>query len=585
MPFSVGAGCVLAFAVLAGEASEFNFEPPARPPVGPPTTAAEMEAAKAFIADGAPSPEAARVTFDVLMAAAIAGDKATADEMRKRLIFDQAGSVQQRFLLTTIDANVFRALLTAEGKSRQFTQEFSQKYCRAVALGHQVWGAQLLTDDNFLIQCSVAAQGAKDAALLEFCRKQLTTPRDAENDARRQTRAAADILFNETLAPAEKSLALHAIEGDDASVWLAEHFDSRVPDSNRDRAELVEARIERMLVRQQFADARPAIETLLKNDGETPKRLFWQAWCEAIVGEPAALEHMRGLVKTFPDDPWATPARQGEHAIAALDANLQEHSEAAATAVRKALSDDIEVIEATGEWKRPSGTLGLYVSADLGSRSGEAIVRSGETWLAAVRYEADRTQLLLDGEREISRFHGGFPFGLPRPVVHLDPVKRNFNFSVNMHTNPGLPGLDPQTEASLALIRNLQPAMVQPMLENAIEAGWLPIASQRDDDGVTYRWITFSPRAPKVEMCMIRITQDHHLASIECPDFSLHRLKYGAADSFEPTPPTWPDLPIVEHEKFEASVLFRMMAAVSRVFFDETPSVVQSAQAADAARQ
>jgi hypothetical protein len=164
-------------------------------------------------------------------------------------------------------------------------------------------------------------------------------------------------------------------------------------------------------------------------------------------------------------------------------------------------------------------------------------------------------------------------------------VNRNFNFSVNMHTSPGLPALDPQTAASLALIRNLQPAMVQPMLQNAIESGWLPVASENADSGTTFGWITFSPRTPSVETCTVRMTKDHQLASVECPLFSLRELKYGAAGAFKLTPPAWPEMPVVEHETFEASVLFRMMAALSRVFIDDAPSATQAAQAAVPARQ
>ena len=581
----IGPACVVVFAAFAGDATSFDFTPSAKPPLGPPTSPAEMAAAKGFLADHPSSPEAARVAFDALMAAAVSGDKLVADEMRKRLIFDHAGSIQQRFLLTTIDVNAFRTLLTAEGKSRPFTQEFSQKYCRAVAVGHQAWGAQLLSDDNFLLQCGVAALSAKDQGLVEYCRKQLTEQRLTENDERRKTRSAAEILFNEAMSPAGKSLALHVIEGHDSAVWLAEHFDSRVPDRERNRADLVEARIERLLERDRFTDALPLIDSLLEKDGDTPKRLFWRAWCEVVLNEDGALEHMRELVKTFPNDPWAAPARQAEQAIARLDPNLDEQTEAAATAVRKALSEKIDLIEATGEWKRASGTLDLYVSANLGTRSGEAIVRSGEKWLAALRYETDKTQLLLDGESEINRFHGGMPFNLPRPVVHIDPVSRTFNFSANMHTSPGLATLDPQTEASIAVLRNLQPAMVRPMLENAIEQGWLPTAAQHEASGTTFGWITFSPRKPLIATCTVHITQDHHLAAVDCPLFTLRELKYGPEGAFQFDAPTWPDLPVVEHKAFEASVMFRLMAAVSRVFIDDSSPQVRAAQAADALRQ
>jgi hypothetical protein len=585
MSFSVGAAWVLVLVSFAGDVPEFDFAPTAAAPAGPPATPTEMDAARAWLVNHPASPEAARVTFDVLMAAAVAGDKATADDMRKRLIFDHAGSIQQRFLMTTIDVNAFRTLLIAEGKSQPFTQSFSQKYCRAVAMGYQAWGASLLSDDNFLLQCGIAAQIAKDNGLLEYCRKQLTEQRAGEKDGRRKTRGAAEIVFNEALAPAKKSLALHAIEGSDSAVWLAEHFDSRVPDGDRDRPDLVEARVERLLERDGFVDALPVIESLLEKDGETAKRLFWRAWCEAVLGETAALEHTRELIKTFPDDPWTAPARQAEQAMSVFDASLQEQKDAFATAVRQVFHEKIELVEATGEWKRASGALGLYLSADLSARSGEAIVRSGEKWLAAIRYETDRTQLLLDGEPEINRFHGGMPFNLPTPTVHFDPAKRRFDFAAKMHTSPGLAELDPQTTATLALLRNMQPALVQPMLEEAIEKGWLPVASQQNDSDTRYGWITFSPRKPQVETCAIHVTKDHRLAAFDCPLFALRELKFGAAGAFELKPPAWPDLPVVEHEAFEASVMFRVMAAMSRVFLDDDSSNMKAAQAADAARQ
>ncbi|MBA3313808.1 MAG: hypothetical protein H0T47_11030 [Planctomycetaceae bacterium] len=221
----------------------------------------------------------------------------------------------------------------------------------------------------------------------------------------------------------------------------------------------------------------------------------------------------------------------------------------------------------------------------MSTQSGEAVLRKGETWLAALRVEEDRTRLLLDGETSISVFGGQLPFNIPRPKLEIDPISRKLDFAASFSSKPqAAVGSDAASDATTHLLRHLQPAMVRPLLQDYVNKGWLPVATQSDDAETTFGWIEFSARTPAVKEWQVRIAKDHHLASVESPQFSLRTLKYGPAGAFEVTPPAWPELPVVEHEKFEPSVMFRAMAALTKLWSDDEAPVTTTAQAVDAAR-
>jgi hypothetical protein len=573
---SIGRGGV---GVRRGDA-EFDFVAPPKVPAGPPRSAAEMQAAKAYLADFGASLDAPRVTFDVLMAAAVDNDNQTADAMRTRLIFEHFESIQYRYLLTTLDAKTFRELLVKAGKERGFTADFSVRYCLAVEAGNAKWGGQFLTEDPFLFQCSLAARIAGRKPLLDYCRNVLTQKREPEDEARSKTRRAAEILFDNALSLDAKCLTLHRIEDHESARQLAEHFDERLPEDLRDRADLVEARIERMLERDKFAEALPVIESLLTKDGETPKRLFWRAWCEAATESASAAAHFQDLADRFPNDAWALPAREAAQAAAQLQVNLDAQSEAAAAVIRHAFTEEIKLIEGEGVWKRRSGDVRAYARFDLSSESGEAVIRKGEGWLAALRLEKDSTRLLLDGESSINVFHDKLPLNIPRPKLMFDPVSKKLDFSASFSSGtPSASAAGSSGEAPFDVLQNMTPEMIRPMLKGYVNKGWLPIAAASDATGTTYGWIEFAARKPDIERWKIRVSKEHHLETIDGPAFALQRLKYGPLDAFEPSPPKWPNLPVVEHAKFDPAVMFRAMAAITRLWNDEASPAAATAAA------
>lgn len=600
--------CACSFCVAQAENPWSLGELPTAPPAGPPRSQLELQQAKAYLQTFGASADAPRVTFDILMAAAVAGDAATADEMRRRLILEYPESIQHRYYLSTTDAKTYRELLTKIGNENDFTLDFAAKFVHAVEFGIRAWGNQFLTDDNFLLQCGLAAQITQNSKpvevgldigkalaeerdpadpnfslldslgkpsnsntqLIEYCLAKLTEKRNNENQHRQKIRAVAEVLFDDTLSPADKSLKLHAIEDNQIASRLADHFDARLPEDERSRADLTEARIERMLEDRAFEEALSAIDPLISTHGETAKRLFWRGLSRLITGDQNALADFRQVTEAFPTDPWAAQSKSAALIARELDQRLDEQSAVLAAIVRKAVNDKIDQIEVDGEWRHTNGvSTTVYGRASFDDKTLEATLRRGDVWYAALRSDLDKTSLLLHGDDRRHDFTGAMPINLPKPSVKYDPVERRFGFAVGDDAAAKYTDGGATNEATMALLKSMPPEVARPILNGQIEQGRLPLAMIERDNQRIFEWIEFHYRRPEQRTWTVRISPDDRLASAAGPNFVLRSLKYGRTDSFVATPPQWPDLPVTEHAEFDPALMFQAMAAVTRLWNEE----------------
>lgn len=614
---------------------------PTAPPSGPPRSKAEIDRAVEFLDDQPFSSEAPRVTLDAYVAATVRGDAKAADDMWVRLALHHPESVQHRFLLAVRKIEDYRKVLVEAGNSREFDRDFADRFLRAARTGLQFGQADLLSDDELLVQLCLAAGefdrvdpfadtdfsipggrplpaapkleeppaqasaewsqsfdgnalgekpvekvpektdrpeakteqiAAQRAWIVARCRAKL---REGKQD-REGARVGAIVL--DDVPAVEKVLRLHPVENARIARRCEEHYYARLSEVEQASPAVAAARVELLLEKKEFAEALPVVERLL-GEGETAQRLFWKGWCQATLGDPAADETLGKAARSFPGDPWAEPALRAAEAVAAYDRNLDEQAAIGAAVVRRLAGQKLDLIEANAEWAPKNGAaLAAYGFADLGSGGFEASIRRGERWVAAVRAEGGRTRLIVDGEPSVHDFKGAFPFTFPRPVFFYDPAEGNFRFAIGQDAAKIEDG-EFLTDTTLAMAKNLQPAAARPILDGYRLQGMLPAGTERVEERVTCRWLAFSARRPDVAVWSVSVNGDDRIVAASGPKFAIRGLRYGPTGSFDRRGPAWPDLPVVAHEQFEPSVLFQVLATVTKLWADEGPSDEASASA------
>ncbi len=576
----------LTTAAVADEPA-WPFAETTKAPAGPPVSKPEMDAALRYLDKNAGSREAPRVAFDVLIAATVAGDAATADDMRLRLALDHSKSIYSRYALVTSQPQAYRELLKKAATERPMTRTFADRFLVAVKAGIGQWNSQFFSDHSFLLHCALACRLTGDKELHEQCKTRLLAPNPVETATALKLRKTAEILFETSVSDAETSLRFHAVEHPVAAK-LAEYFDAQLPETERSTPELMEARIERLLERNRFADARPTIDALIRAHGTTAKRLFWQGTCQLATGDPAAAATFNSSVQQFPDDDWAGPAAQAATAAAAFDANLDEHVEAIAALIRETAAMTVEQIELTAEVAPGDlAPFSIYFGGRLTDGNYELSLRRNGQWLTAVHRGSSTTKLLVEGDSSVHLLPDRKLIGFPQPVLHVDPdAEKHFNFKFNWNLGKDVSQTRTaaaSTEGTLASLQRLTPWQIRLVLVSQVRRGWTPVTVVEDGEGRVYSWLRFGVRQPATRAFRVHVDSDQRLTRIEAPGFTIRQLKYGEIESFEMDPPEWPALPVVRHKSIEPSIFFRVMGAAARILSAEEP--LATAEATGGARR
>ena len=555
-------------AVAAARADEPVFPDVVAAPAKVPQTLPEREAAIRWLDEHPASWEAPRVAFDVLISASLSDDETVADDMRLRLALDYADSVYGRYLLTVSGPNEHRELLKKAADGRQFTRLFAERFVRAALIGVKTWNAKFLSDSAFLLQCCLAGQIANEQEIVEAGKAYLMRSIDRPSADQKKVRRAAEILFEEGLSDAERSLRLHDIDWQ-AARRLAEHFDAQVPETERTTPALMEARIERLLEQHEFAEAGPLVEQLVAAHGATAKRRFWLGWCQAIVGDAAAAETLKSVSEEFPEDPWSVPAAHAGAAVADMEAHLDAQATALATVVRQAFHPSVRQVELQCRRDGDEGPpTTVYVKANLDDCAYEITVRRDDAWLIAARSDGKETHVMRDGDPAMHIFAGWNPFQFEVPEFTIDPLKGNFDFNWRFgigELNARFEELN-ATARTIGLLRDARPDFVRLVVRHFQKKGWLAAATVERDGKRIYSWLDFVARRPEIHTLDVCVDSENRLLSIEGDEFFFHDIKYGPAGSFRSIPTHWPERPIVRHEQVEPSIAFELMSITIKLW-------------------
>jgi len=85
-------------------------------------------------------------------------------------------------------------------------------------------------------------------------------------------------------------------------------------------------------------------------------------------------------------------------------------------------------------------------------------------------------------------------------------------------------------------------------------------------NGNSFCWVLPKPGQPQSHRLQYHISSSGELRWLKADRLTCTDLRYGPVDSFDFSPPAWPQLPVVQQEKMDASALFRMFAVAATVF-------------------
>lgn len=516
--------------------------------------------AGAFLQNSSDSEEAPGVAYDLLMAATVIKNKDLAQAMKALLALEYPRSFYARYMVTTLgEAKEYRALLLEQVKKRPdpFALSFAGKFCTAVRLGLEQWSGQLF-DNELTLMTALLASKAGDMDALTACKQKL-----AAGEGKEQAVAAIVFGAGEDL---DKLTRLHAL-ADSAPARLGERFlIARLTTAERELPVVARILIEQQLEAGRFADALPAIEKLLAKERD-PQVLFWCAWCQSTLGQrDQALAALTELTTKHAASPWAKPGAAWLACLQKSAANLDENAAALAKVFTVLHERGLGMIQGTIVCAdKQTGDLKIYVALhpDAGMFAVQ-ISRAGKL-LIGYRTMPHSASVFVQGEPVHAYAQSG---AYPAFQVNLQPTPDGHgrvSYEANLSSEPRpLSANGKLLGGDLTMLTTK--AGTATMLRSALEAGWLPAAPQAGPTGRVYRWLCPKVSQPELDSCEICVSPRDEVSSFRAQKVACEDLRYGPSSSFQLTLPPWPEGPVVQHEKMDGVVIFRLMAAAMELF-------------------
>jgi hypothetical protein len=517
--------------------------------------------AQQYLADHPSEENAPRAAFDLLMIATLTGKAALAQEMKARLLLDYTDSLHALYVLSSMgQVKEFHQLLghVLQQHAGAWTTELCQRCCRAVRAAGRRFGAGVLSDEKFTLQCALVAHGAGDAQLLAACRGALA-------NASAESKQIAEIAFGSRSSDAQRIIDLHAVEDNATARVYEQHFYQRLPAAERHEPRMLRVAIEGRLAAARYNDALPLIEALLEREsGAQP--LFWRAWCLAATGrEDQARPVLEEIASRHASSPWRESAHDLASRLESLDATLGEHATSLAATVVQLRDNEPQVAEIRATFETKDGRkLELYGAVETPRDHLEGVLLVDGTVVVAYRTSREGTRVFARGERQIVEYPGRGP--VPAPQVSLTRGDDGqFRFAWSLPTGGG--GVQ---QAKTALFQS--PFLtttdgLRALLEHTLLAkGWFPAGVVEEDGARRLEWSRPEADEPGRNSVSIHIDREGRIDRLQSSDGQLVQLRYGPAGAFERTPPAWPDLPVVRQDKMDPAVFLRVLAAAMSLF-------------------
>ena len=550
-------------------------------------------AAPAFAQTTAPANGEARVAIEQtsaasmrdLIAAVASDDGAAAGRARRAILFDHPESDDAAYLIATTDAEDLREVYAGGLLPRDWFDPTPSEVARALAaLARPVerHRAEFLKVDDFLLRVGlIAADAARShpdpatrdraAALASDVYKRFESA-PATNDTRGPALAA--LAPDATPAGALDQLAAFKDRAAVApyELWII----GRLSDEQRaDPAMLRSAALVRVHAGPS-EEAAAAFDRLAAIGGIDSARLaYLHGLTWAYAGDATrSADLLRDAAAAYPDDPWGRVAGELAGVVPGVEAERDRQADAM-YAVVEDLARRTQVVEL--RLRLAAGDRAVVVYAAVEPASLDVQVGVDGRTIARYRTAADHADLQLSAEPVTYRFAGAVL--VPTATVsHDDRGGGNAELKVGMDLATVKPDDEPPPPVA---VRGLDRASIRWWLAGD---GVLPAATVVDPGRTTLRRVrppVESPDGggpPTLGRSEVTIGPGDVVAGeVELGPSSAVEFRFGPAGSFNPDPPPWPDLPVVERGEMDGP---QMMGLLSKVAAAIGPAMKEAGESA-----
>lgn len=508
-----------------------------------------IEEARQYLEEHRDSEAAPAVALDLLMAATLDTNKTLADEMVVFLTLEHTKSVQARYMVASIgEAERFCGLLKKQVAERAdaFSTAFAAKHSAAVRLGVEQWAGKIAANSLFTLQMALLGAVAGDMELNTVCRAKLAGEQG-------KVKEAAEIVFGEEKST-EKLLRLQPLLDEPAGQLCCRYLYEQLSPEERAQPAVARVHVERLLHQDKCAEALPVMEKLLAQKSD-PQVMFWCGWCQGRIGQrEQALETLAELGAEYPKSPWARLGADWAACLRNREANRSQLAGALAKSCRALCERGLDRIQGTAAYRdSKNGVIKVYLALSRADRLVEIQARRDDKMLFGYRTTARDTRCFFLGEQVVHLY----PQSSGYPEFRYE-VQRNKDGSGSLLWNFEL------TDTPRPLVENgslvgfnmafLQiPQVVAVLLKKGLGDHLLLAEPQTGTKGTVFRLVYPEISRPELVSLEACISPQDEVCSLTLGASASLDLRYGREESFPLTPPAWPDVPVVRHDKADGA--------------------------------
>lgn len=154
------------------------------------------------------------------------------------------------------------------------------------------------------------------------------------------------------------------------------------------------------------------------------------------------------------------------------------------------------------------------------------------------------------------------------PLANIN-LARDLNNKFSFNAGLSVHKFGKTNESSLNSPYLNDPEQIKALIQYTLERGILLGNVVASPEGNTYRLLR--PRVMKpefIELCIV-VSPNNRITSAEFEHFAMQSLNYVPKHSIKFSPPPWPSLPYITHEKLDYSQLISLLGAMLRTASDK----------------
>jgi hypothetical protein len=524
---------------------------------------AYADKASTYLRQNPDSKFAARVAMDLWIAGNVNGDAQTVAKMRKLILGEYPGSVQQKFLLGLMgNPQDFATAMAdvADDVLENPTQASAFKFIQSMNDGVGKFRQAAFGDGGMILSTAILAREAGDFATAHDCAAFLR----AAGEPAKPLTDVLDIISDDSTPLPQRILKLHALPNRLLASRFERYLIAKLPAADQSSPDMLRVQADNLLEFGRVSEALPMMEKIPAGTPDESRLMFWRAWAWAAAGDTATSQDLFNQLKQkHPDDPWTKQAADLQPTVSGLDTDLSHSAEAMVAAAEK-VKQNLGQIEGEVAYTRPDNVeVGLYTSLVSG-KSFEMRVTTGTKTTLAYRTTDKDCTLFIDGDANVYKY--AKPGLLPLPIVRVGRSGNAFAFGLNLTMSQNPDDIGKAMDVLLSSPYLSQREGLIELLKSSQRRGEFPMPPVTVGDVTTYSWVTPKSATPGVEKIEIAVNSANVITGVSTPTITVRKLHYGAAGSFNPSTPPFPEGPVVSKDELDPVMMNKILPSVLNAF-------------------